>query len=419
MRYSRFRQQMEGTAAPKVKRKPKKAKVVDPPVEMQTMFPTNPPLMPAMGLMDPSFQSNPFIKREPGTQGSLTQGPGLYSPQSIPDNNMQGQYYYPHDFASTQFQLATKMPSMLSSSGPPTSSSINPYLSEAMPTSYPYSSSVIHPSQSCFEMPDIGSQMTCPNPPSDTTWDRQGSSSLGGPMIKSEELQSDSMMNWESLPSFQQSIATAVSEEQQHHNPIYNWGPQPISRQDSPPTTSVPRDQTIPSSVWESQTLARQRSPVIKSEQQQPNPMVVWEPTLPPSQNVPVSQSNEQMQINENRIWAPLSPSPQHDPVPQEKSQSDRVGTWVSMPPSPHDTPPAEVEVQEPSNALVLWRPLAQSQPIAPVAQADEQRITNLETTWQPGSPAQQGIPVVYIDVEDGEGMPGVIGGDSNPQYLG
>ncbi|KOS36828.1 hypothetical protein ACN38_g12396 [Penicillium nordicum] len=152
MRYSRFRQQMDGTtAANKPKRKIKKAKTMEPPPEMQGVFPMAPPLMmPTMEQTDSSFPGNPFIKCEPGTEGNPhLQSLMQYPPQFMPETSTEGQYYFPQDFASMQFQLASAIPSRIPSPSPTSSSFRNPYQFSTASAGYPYSSAG---TQSSFDM---------------------------------------------------------------------------------------------------------------------------------------------------------------------------------------------------------------------------------------------------------------------------
>ncbi|KAJ5787689.1 hypothetical protein N7457_002679 [Penicillium paradoxum] len=191
MRYSRFRQQMEGTTgAARTKRKSKKEKNVEPPPHMQGTFPMGPTLVMPMEPMDSSLQSNPFVKCEPGTQGNPNlQSVVQYSLQSMPETAMQAQYYLPQEFASTEFQLASNMPSGLPSHTPATSSFMNPYQAPTMATSYPYTSSSI---QSDLDMREFEIPFAAMNVEPTITWEpRSPSRQEGGPIVKIEEEQQD------------------------------------------------------------------------------------------------------------------------------------------------------------------------------------------------------------------------------------
>ncbi|CAG8890598.1 unnamed protein product [Penicillium egyptiacum] len=206
MRYSRFRQQMEGTTgANKPRRKSKKGKTMDPPAEMQGIFPMAPPLiMPTMEQTDSSLPGNPFVKCEPGTQDNANlQSFMQHSPQLMMEAGTEGQYYFPQDFASTQFQLASNMPSGLPSPSPATSSSLlpeNPYQFPTTSTSYPYSSSgclyssPAYPysspgTQSGFDLQEFGQMHPFTNYAPTISWEPQPSSSQESPAVKVEEEQ--------------------------------------------------------------------------------------------------------------------------------------------------------------------------------------------------------------------------------------
>ncbi|KAJ5754069.1 uncharacterized protein N7511_008222 [Penicillium nucicola] len=138
MRYSRFRQQMEGVSGvPRQKKKPKKGKTVDPPVGMHTGLPANPFMTPKMESMEPFLHSNPFFKSELTTQGN----PGMQDftnyPQSMPGSGTQSYSYLPQNFASRGFQHASTIPSGLPLANQGTSF-MNPYQSPEILTSHPY-----------------------------------------------------------------------------------------------------------------------------------------------------------------------------------------------------------------------------------------------------------------------------------------
>lgn len=364
MRYSRFRQQMEGTSAPRIKRRPKKPKVVDPPMDMQGMFPMNLPSgTSTTGSVDPSFRNNPFIKCEPGMQGNSVQSHPPYDSHSMAENNMHGQYYVPRQFTPIQFQPGANMqPGLLSSTPARPSPFMNPYQHEMIPSSYPYSSAGVRPG---FDMRDIGVQFACSNPPPSITWGRQVSSSLGDPVIKSEELQQDtSALMWGSPPSFQQDITTASSGDQHPNSFPANLEPQSSFPPAFPTLASMDRDQNPPAFNWNQSAVPRQKSPIIKSEEKpQSSTTINWEPVLPP-QDPPVSQNEEHPQSSEKATWASISPAS----FPQTNGQlrgtelrGKETTIWDSTSSSPGYISPqisfTETEIQQPSNALVLWQP--------------------------------------------------------------
>ncbi|KAJ5963919.1 uncharacterized protein N7479_003795 [Penicillium vulpinum] len=188
MRYSRFRQQMEGnTGANKPKRKTKKGKTIEPPTEMQGISPMAPPLMmPTIESIDSSLPGNPFVKCEPGTQGNANiQSLMQHSPQLMLEASTEGQYYFPQDFASMQFQLASSIPSRISSPSPATSSSfMNPYQFQTAPTGYPYSSPSI---QSGFDLREFEQLNPFANYAPTITWEPRPPSRQEGPGVKIEE----------------------------------------------------------------------------------------------------------------------------------------------------------------------------------------------------------------------------------------
>lgn len=186
MRYSRFRQQMEGTTgAVRAKRKSKKDKNIEPPVHMQGIFPMGPPFMMPMDPVDPSLQSNPFVKCEPGTQGDLNLPSFMqYSPQQMSETTTQGAYYFPQDFASTQFQMASCIPSGLPSPSLATGSFMNPYQPPGISTGYPYSSS--NP-QAGFDFREFEMSLTDMNCGPSITWEPRPCSQQESGIIKVEE----------------------------------------------------------------------------------------------------------------------------------------------------------------------------------------------------------------------------------------
>ncbi|OQE41835.1 hypothetical protein PENCOP_c004G08475 [Penicillium coprophilum] len=189
MRYSRFRQQMEGnTGASKPKRKTKKGKTIEPP-EMQGMFPMAPPLlMPLTEPTDSSLPGNPFVKCEPGTQGNANQQNLLQNyPQLVLETSTEGQYYFPQDFASMQFQQASSIPSGILSPSPATSSSsMNLYQFQNTSTGYPYSSPIIQPS---FDIRELGQVNPFINYAPTTFWEPCPPSCQDDPTVKIEEEQ--------------------------------------------------------------------------------------------------------------------------------------------------------------------------------------------------------------------------------------
>ncbi|KAJ5824973.1 hypothetical protein N7447_007313 [Penicillium robsamsonii] len=190
MRYSRFRQQMEGnTGASKPKRKAKKGKTMEPPTEMQGIFPMAPPfMMPIMESTDSSLPGNPFVKCEPGTQGNTNLQSLLQnSPQMMLEASTKGQYYLPQDFTSMQFQLASSIPSGISSPSPTISSSFMiPYQFPTAPASYPYSSPSI---QSSFDLQEFEQMNSFTNYAPTITWEPRHPSRQEGPAVKIKEEQ--------------------------------------------------------------------------------------------------------------------------------------------------------------------------------------------------------------------------------------
>ncbi|KAI2674901.1 hypothetical protein CBS147355_6715 [Penicillium roqueforti] len=189
MRYSRFRQQMEGnTGASKPKRKSKKGKTMDPPAEMQGIFPMAPPLMmPTMASIDSSLPGNPFVKCEPGIQGNANlQSFMQQSPQLMLEASAEGQYYFPQDFASMQFQLASSIPSAIPSPSPARSSSFmqNPYQFPTMSTGYPFSSPG---TQSGFDLRDFDQMNPFTSSAPAISWEPRSPSRQEGPTMKAEE----------------------------------------------------------------------------------------------------------------------------------------------------------------------------------------------------------------------------------------
>ncbi|KAJ6087708.1 hypothetical protein N7467_006622, partial [Penicillium canescens] len=188
MRYSRFRQQMDGTTGvTRAKRKSKKGKTVEPPPEMQAVSPMDLSMMPKMEPMDSSLHSTPFFKSEPRIQGY----PGMqefanYPPQSMSDNSIQSCLYLPQDFASRGFQYASRMPSGLPlvSSG---TSFMNPYQSPEISTCYPYA---LTTGQAVFDTQDFGMQLPLSSFGPTISWEPRPSSHEGLQIVKLEEGQS-------------------------------------------------------------------------------------------------------------------------------------------------------------------------------------------------------------------------------------
>ncbi|KAJ6027637.1 hypothetical protein N7460_012454 [Penicillium canescens] len=188
MRYSRFRQQMDGTSGvTRAKRKSKKGKTVEPQPEKQAVSPMDLSMMPKMEPMDSSLHSTPFFKSEPRIQGY----PGMqefanYPPQSISDNSIPSYLYLPQDFASRGFQYASRMPSGLPlvSSG---TSSMNPYGSPDISTSYPYA---LTRGQAGFDTQDFGMQLPLSSFGPTISWEPRPSSHEVLQIVKLEEGQS-------------------------------------------------------------------------------------------------------------------------------------------------------------------------------------------------------------------------------------
>lgn len=401
---------MEGTLTPRAKRKPKKPKVVDPPVEMQTTFPMNPSLMaPTMNPVNSSFPGNPFIKPEPGTQNNSALGQMPYVSQPVPENMMQGQQYFPLDYASMQFQQAVTMqPGPSSSIDTNPSSSINPYPIEAMPTSYPYMPSGL---PSSFGGHDLGMQVPYHGRPADITWGQQGPSNIGDQVIKSEEMQlGTSIMDWVPTPPVLPDASTTRPEDQ-HRIDSIDWEPQPCLQQNAPAPT--PDDQTQTQSHAHSSSellVTRQDSPVIKVDEQQQNTLASsWGNELQNPRDIPVPRSIEQPPKEEKVTWVsmpPPPPPPQFFPDPQDqiqaKSCSEKI--WSLMPLLRQQEAPAELEVENPSTALVLWRPQAPSQETMPATQIGDQQVFNSTPIWRSLSPGNKAIQIINLeDDEPGE----------------
>ncbi|KAJ5373026.1 hypothetical protein N7517_005032 [Penicillium concentricum] len=190
MRYSRFRQQMEGNSgASKPKRKAKKGKTMEPPAEMQGIFPMAPPLMmPTMESTDSSLPGDPFVKCESGTQGNTNLQSLLQNyPQLMLEASTEGQYYFPQDFASMPFRLASSIPPGISSPSPATSSSfMNPYQFPTASAGYPCSSPNI---QSSFDLLESGQINPSTTYAPTITWEPRPPSRQEGPTVKMEEEQ--------------------------------------------------------------------------------------------------------------------------------------------------------------------------------------------------------------------------------------
>jgi hypothetical protein len=173
---------MDGTTgATRAKRKSKKGKTVDPPPEMQPVFPMDLSMMPKMEPMDSSLHGNPFFKSEPRTQGFAN-----YPPHSMSDDNIQSYPYLPQDFASRGFQYASRMPSGLQmvSSG---TSSMNPYQCPEISTSYPYA---LTTRQAGFDTQDFGMQLPLTSFGPIISWEPRPSSHEGLQTVKLEGGQS-------------------------------------------------------------------------------------------------------------------------------------------------------------------------------------------------------------------------------------
>jgi hypothetical protein len=405
MRYSRFRQQMEGTTgAARTKRKQKKAKIVDPPAEMQSTFPMAPTSSTStMGPMNSSFQINPFIKSEPGTRGNLGLQNNLqYNPQSTLETHMHGQYYFPQNFASTQFQMVSNMHSRLSPSFSPaiSSSFVNPYSSENVSTGYQLSSSGM---QSDLDFRDVDMQNSCPNLLSTVPWEPQASPCSGGPIIRTEEPQQNGGATaWDLLSSHQPNVMTATSVKQYHPSPTITWEPQLASQQ----STHFPRYEEPQSNLaitWESLASSQRNITAANSvEQRQRNSTVSWEPRPLPREVFPIIKSEEQQESNQIIALGP-APSPSQDlPAAQveENQLNNRDITWDTLPPTPEGTSPEEPE-QQPSNAMIIWQPPPPSNQAALAVELEGLPDTNMSTEWQPVSPTHQSISVMDIDEEE------------------
>ncbi|KAJ5502540.1 hypothetical protein N7463_005414 [Penicillium fimorum] len=253
MRYSRFRQQMEGnTGASKPKRKAKKGKTIEPPAEMQGIFPMAPPLMmPTMESTDSSLPGNPFVKCEPGTQGNANlQSFPQNSPQLMLEASTEAQYYFPQDFASMQFQLALSIPSGISSPSPTSSSSfINPY---QLGRPYPYSSPSI---QSGFDLQEFEQLNPFTNYAPTVTWEPRPPSRQEGPTVKIEEQQQieinlalvAKVFGYASGKSFQKKYAKLKKAHKLTNGQIYGDGKPEISSTEGAPTevAQTPPNETI------------------------------------------------------------------------------------------------------------------------------------------------------------------------------
>ncbi|KAJ5456290.1 hypothetical protein N7530_011564 [Penicillium desertorum] len=212
MRYSRFRQQMEGTTgASKPKRKSKKGKTIEPPAEMQGIFPMAPPFMMPMESTDSSLPGNPFVKCEPGTQGNANiQSFMQHSPQLMLDST-EGQYYFPQDFASTQFQLASNIPSGIPSPSPGTSLSFmheNPYQFPTTPTGYSYPT----PGTQSFDFRDFDQINHFSNYAPTINWEPRPPPRQESPTVKVEEQQQQQQQQQQTC---QEEPAVTVEEEKQ------------------------------------------------------------------------------------------------------------------------------------------------------------------------------------------------------------
>jgi hypothetical protein len=156
---------------------------------MQGLFPMAPPLMiPTMESINSSLPGNPFVKSEPGTEGnpnlqSLTQ----HSPQFMSETSTEGQYYFPQDFASMRFQLASSIPSRIPSLSPTSSSSfMDPYQFPTTSASYPYSSAS---TQSGFDLREFDQLPYFANYAPCISWEPHPPSRQEHPTVKVEEEQ--------------------------------------------------------------------------------------------------------------------------------------------------------------------------------------------------------------------------------------
>ncbi|KAK9860644.1 hypothetical protein MYU51_005767 [Penicillium brevicompactum] len=405
MRYSRFRQQMEGTAAPRAKRKSKKAKVVDPPMETQNMFPMNQPgmvptMMPTMPSTDSSSQSNPFIKSEPGTQSSSMPNQLHYGSQTMPEATMNRQQYYPQDYASMQFQQAISMQHGASQSNENApDSSMNGWPAETMPTSYPYG---MHAN---FGVQDLGMQAPYQRLPSSFTWGQQPSH-MGDPVIKSEEMQQNtSPMNWEPFRSVPPHVATTAPEPQ-HQSISSSSAIYPLQSvpQDVPATMRENHNQNTAALSWEPQLMSRQTSPVIKNdEQQEAHLNLFWPDALSIPQDNPVPRNEEQQTRETITNWTSMPPSQQFSTPPNEDILRSFPGdTKVPLPPSPQASSPAKSETENLDKALVLWRPTAQypspSPSGTPATDLSNPRATDPLAVCHTDPTTQNSILVINID---------------------
>ncbi|KAJ5305939.1 hypothetical protein PENANT_c015G04198 [Penicillium antarcticum] len=246
MRYSRFRQQMDGTTGvARAKRKPKKVKTVDPPTDMQMRpgFPMDLSGMPKMEPIDTSLRSNPFFKGESRIQGySGMQDYANYS-QSMPDNSnnniIQSYPYLPQDFASRGFQYAARMSSGLPLVSPGTSF-MNPYQSPEIQNSYAYA---LTAGSTGFETQDFGMQSTMTNFGPTISWGQRPSSPHNPQAVKVEGRQQPEAgtLNFgEQLNSLP--VQPETQSPMTRFGPIVNWE-QRTSSHESPPNVKVKEEQ--------------------------------------------------------------------------------------------------------------------------------------------------------------------------------
>lgn len=314
---------------------------------------------------------------------------------------MNQQQYYPQDFSSIQFQHAINM----QHGTPPSSedspdSSMNAWPVETMPTSYPYGM------QANFGVQDFGMQSHYQSLPSGLTWDQQPAH-MGGPVIKSEQVQqSSSAMDWEPYRSSPQHVA-ATRPEAQHQSSTVMWPLQSSARQDIPVTAQENQNQPTPALKWEPQVIPRQTSPIIKNDEQQEAHLNIFcvDP-LPIPQEVPTLQNAEQQERKTITTWTSMPPS-QVFPAPQSEDISQGIPDNTSIPmPAPTQAALAE----DLTKALVLWRPTAlpptPPPSITPTTDFGSPRATQPLAVCHARPAFQDSIPVISID-EDVMYLPG------------
>jgi hypothetical protein len=447
MRYSRFRQQMDGTTGtPRAKRKQKKPKVVDPPSGSQRMLPmAQSSTLSTVGSMDTSLPTNIFIKSEPGTQGSpWIQNSMHYNPLSMSESNLQGQYYFPQDFASMQFKIASGMQSGLapSSSLATSSSFVNHYLSDGMSPGHASSSSGI---QGGYGFRDTEMQNIFPHISSNIDWEPQASLCLRPTAIKSEESeQSNSLIPWEPLGSPQETSMTTMTVDQ--HQPIQAMAWEtPSSPQRSDTATTIEPSQPNLAMIREPQDSPQQNLQFRRYEQHQGNFAITREPLSSSPQNITLTtsaeqrhnnsfiscetqpfsrqvsqliKSEEQQEDSQMITLLELAPSLPQDMLAtegEEQQPDNQDITWDTLPPPAEDSPPAEAE-QQPSNAMVLWQPIPPFYQSTLTAQPEEHQDINMITDWHPDSSTRQNIPIVNLD-EGGHGKDEFLATDEQPTH--